>query len=133
MNQVWKVRLGHQAEQDYVEILRWTTQTFGEAQARVYAETLTLAIETLLSGPEVPGSRARDDITPGVRTLHVARLGRKGRHLVVFRVSTAQAIDVLRLLHDSMDLSRHVSATDDPPHSPTPAATSSSGPVDEVG
>ena len=43
-------------------------------------------------------------------TLHVARKGRKGPHFVVFRVAPSrseQVIDVLRLLHDSMDLPRH--------------------------
>lgn len=47
------------------------------------------------------------DIAPGIRTLHVARQGRKGRHLVMFRVAPERVIEVLRLLHDSMDLSRH--------------------------
>jgi len=44
-------------------------------------------------------------------TLHVARHGRRGRHFVVFRVgreSDHGVIEVLRLLHDSMDLQRHL-------------------------
>ena len=112
MKCVWVVRLGYQAEQDYVEILQWTTTNFGEGQASTYAETLALAIEALADGPDVLGTRARDDIQPGIRTLHVARQGRAGRHLVVFRV-TGTAIDILRLLHDSMDLPRHLSAASD--------------------
>jgi len=43
MRQVWTVRLGRQAEQDYVEILQWTTKTFGERQASTYAETMARA------------------------------------------------------------------------------------------
>ena len=35
-------------------------------------------------------------------------VGRKGRHLVVFRMADGQAIDVIRLLHDSMDLAKHL-------------------------
>ncbi len=115
MRQVWTVRLGRQAEQDYIEILQWTTKSFGEGQASIYAETMALAIEALEDGPEVPGARARDDIQPGIRTLHVARQGRAGRHFVVFRVAGSD-IDVLRLLHDSMDLLRHLSAANE--HSP---------------
>lgn len=103
MTQVWTVRLGQQAEQDYVEILKWTAKSFGERQAITYSETMALAIEALESGPDVLGARARDDIQPGIRTLHVARQGRAGRHFVVFRVAGLD-IDVLRLLHDSMDL-----------------------------
>ena len=44
-------------------------------------------------------------------TLHVVRVGRRGRHLVLYRIAGASepsAIDVLRLLHDSMDPVRHV-------------------------
>lgn len=115
MRQGWTVRLGQQAEQDYVEILQWTTKTFGEGQASTYAETMALAIEALEGGPDVLGTRARDDIQPGIRTLHVARQGRAGRHFVVFRVAGSD-IDVLRLLHDSMDLPRHLPAAND--HSP---------------
>lgn len=113
MSSEWTVRLGRQAEQDFVEILRWTKSSFGEVQARTYAESISLAIQALKDGPEIVGSRLRDEIEPGIRTLHVARLGRKGRHLVVFRVGGDQTIDVLRLLHDSMDLPRHFSAAND--------------------
>ena len=108
MSVVWKVRLAAQAELDFSEIITWTIENFGERQAETYAETLTLAIEALHDGPEQLGAKARDDIGPGIRTLHVARQGRSGRHFVVFREAKDQYIDVLRLLHDSMDLARHI-------------------------
>lgn len=113
MSSEWTVQLGRQAEQDFVDILRWTKRSFGEVQARTYSESISLAIQALTDGPEIAGSRLRDEIEPGIRTLHVARSGRKGRHLVVFRVGGDQTIDVLRLLHDSMDLPRHLSAAND--------------------
>ena len=69
---VWTVRLGRQAEQDYVEILQWTIKIFGIQQAGTYAETMARAIEAFEDGP-----------------------------------------DVLRLLHDSMDLPRHLPAADE--------------------
>lgn len=112
MKQVGTVRLGRQAEQDYIEILQWTTKTFGKGQASTYAETIALAIEALEGGADILGSKARDDIEPGIRTLHVARQGRAGRHFVVFRAAGSN-IDVLRLLHDSMDLPRHLPAAND--------------------
>jgi len=112
MKQVWTVRLGQQAEQDFIDILRWTVKEFGGEQANTYAETIALAIEALAGGPEIVGARAREDIRPGVRILHVARHGRAGRHFVVFR-SAGTAIDVLRLLHERMDLARHLHAAND--------------------
>ena len=111
----WTVRLTAAAEADYQDILRWTLAHFGEAQARVYAETLSAALEALTAGPKVVGARARKDIAKGLFTLHVARSGRKGRHFVMFRIGSErgrEVIEVLRLLQDAMDLQRHLTSTD---------------------
>ena len=113
MSQAWRVRLAEQAEQDLLGITLWTVQNFGVQQAEVYAETLSLAVQSLHNGPETVGATAREDIGPGIRTLHVARQGRKGRHFVVFREAAEQTIDVLRLLHERMDLARHLSSAND--------------------
>jgi len=116
MTQAWALRLGQQAARDYGEIVRWTVKSFGVQQAEIYAKTIALAMQALMDGPEIAGSNLREDIAPGIRTLHVARRGRKGRHFIVFRVGSAYTIDVLRLLHDSMDLSRHLAPRQDFPH-----------------
>jgi len=107
---MWRIRLARQAEADMSDILQWTARHFGPAQAEHYAQTVIAAIEALGGGPDMAGVRMRSDIAPNVRTLHVARHGRKGRHFVVFRVADAHAIEVLRVLHDSMDLARHIPA-----------------------
>ena len=108
MTTLWTVRLASRAEQDFFEIVQWSVVNFGQQQAVAYAETLSLAVSSLTEGAEVSGAKRRDEIGNGVLTLHVARQGRKGRHFVVFRIGGASTIDVLRLLHDSMDLVRHV-------------------------
>ncbi len=103
----WRVRLAASAEADYRNILRWTADHFGTIQARRYAHILEAAIEELTERPEVPGSRERSDIGRGIRVLHVARHGRRGRHLLLYRISSKTEpllIDVLRVLHDRMDL-----------------------------
>lgn len=110
------MRLTAAAEADFQDILRWTLEHFGEAQTRVYAETLSSALEALAAGPRVIGATARNDTGKGLFTLHVARHGRKGRHFVMFRVGHDQGrdlIEVLRLLHDAMDLPRHVPPFDE--------------------
>ena len=112
----WTVRLTATAEDDFEEILHWTVTQFGEAQARIYAETLSAALNDLAAGPTVMGARKRDDILKGLFTLHVARRGRKGRHFVMFRVGRApdrDVIEVLRLLHDAMDLQRHLPSAEE--------------------
>ena len=104
------------AEADFREILRWTVAQFGEAQAQVYAETLSTALSDLAAGPAVIGARERSDIAKGLYTLHVARNNRKGRHFVMFRIGRKRnrdVIEVLRLLHDAMDLQRHLPPADE--------------------
>jgi toxin ParE1/3/4 len=106
----WHVRLMERAEQDLGEILDWTVENFGPNQAETYRETLLAAIGELRAGPSLLGVKKRDDIFPGLNTLPVAGHGRHGRHFVLFRVAPDEdrVVEILRLLHDSMDLARHV-------------------------
>ena len=116
MSLAWTVRLADQAELDFLDITTWTAENFGARQADEYSETVMLAIEALTDGPEILGAKEREDIAPSICTLHVARQGRKGRHFVIFRKAEGRTIDVLRLLHDSMDLARHISDGNDQTH-----------------
>ena len=107
----WSVRLSASAEADFRQILRWTSNHFGTMQAKIYAETLSSAMQALCAGPTIIGAIERPEIGANIRTLHIARNGRKGRHIIVFRISGPEGskeIDILRVLHDSMDLERHL-------------------------
>ena len=109
MKRRWRVWLAQGAERDFFNILQWTAEHFGKRQARVYETTLRGALKALEDGPNTPGCLVRPDMGYGIISLHVARKGRKGRHFVVFRIrDEANAIGVLRILHDSMDLARHL-------------------------
>ena len=108
---LWQIRLTQAAEADFQQIVRWSAQQFGKRQAIVYANLIGHTLEELAHGPDIPGVRRRDEIARGLRTIHVSRKGRHGRHFVIFRVSPdqgARAIEVLRLLHDAMDVERHL-------------------------
>jgi toxin ParE1/3/4 len=112
----WTVRLTAAAEKDFQDIVEWTVEQFGDEQALVYAETIALALEALGEGPAPIDAKRRDEIQRGLYSLHVARQGRKGRHFVMFRIAPRArgVIEVLRLLHDSMDLPRHFQIPDEP-------------------
>ena len=109
----WRVRLGAAAEVDFANILRWTTENFGARQSRAYRDTLVQAIGELVDGPNVAGFRARDEIMAGLRTLHVARRGRRGSHFLMYRVAPKSTIEIVRILPDRMDLRRHVATAPD--------------------
>jgi toxin ParE1/3/4 len=103
----WEVQLSTAAGADLQDIVKWTAQQFGVRQARSYAETISAALQALTGGPTIIGVKARDDIIKGIHTLHVAREGYKGRHFLLFRVGKDRStIEVLRVLHDAMDLPR---------------------------
>jgi toxin ParE1/3/4 len=104
----WRVRLGATAELDFANIHKWTTENFGARQSRVYRDTLVQAIGELAGGPDAAGSRPRDEIMAGLRTLHVARRGRRGSHFLMYRVAPMGTIEIVRILHDRMDLWRHI-------------------------
>jgi len=105
----WTVRLTHQAEQDIEDILGWTHEHFGALQLSTYTDVIQEALGALTSGPASVGVRWVPELGADVATLHVARMGRKGRHLLVVRVQEhQQVVEVLRVLHDSMDPGRHM-------------------------
>jgi toxin ParE1/3/4 len=109
----WRVRLGAVAELDFANILKWTAENFGAGQSRIYRDTLVRAVGELADGPDVAGSKARDDIAPGLRILHVARHGRRGRHFLLYRSDKQGLIEIGRILHDQMDLRRHLPMSTD--------------------
>ena len=103
----WTVRLTETAESDYQNIIAWTLRKFGDLQARIHADTLSTALVALTAGPATIGAKERSEIGKRIFTLHVARGGHKGRHFVLFRVGPdkhQRQIEVLRILHDAMDL-----------------------------
>lgn len=106
-----RVILGKLAEDDLANIAGWTAENFGARQADAYIEAILDTIDEL-SGDDPPiRSKARDEIAPGVRTLHMAKAGRRGRHLLVYTIS-ADAITIVRILHDSMEVWRHLPNTE---------------------
>lgn len=116
------LRVSHQAQGDILDILRYTERTFGESARHRYQRLLQAAMNALLEEPERPGSKARSDIFPGLRSLHLyhCRLavtsGRvsKPRHIVLYRTVTNQTLEIVRILHDAMEISRHLPASGHP-------------------
>jgi toxin ParE1/3/4 len=109
--QAWRPFLSTEADRDFASIVEWTTRKFGRRQASIYQENIFAALERLRHGPNMPGAKMRNDIGPGLYMLHVARRGRPASHVLLYRPRTEQRIEILRILHTSMDISRHLSAS----------------------
>ena len=80
---------------DLRDIARYTRESWGLKQARLYREELELSIQKLALSPGM--GRARADVAPSVRSFPVAR------H-VAFYVESEGGITMLRVLHPSMDV-----------------------------
>jgi toxin ParE1/3/4 len=106
----WGVNLSAAAELDFANILDWTTDNFGVQQSQIYRGALVQTIKELAAGPDVVGSKALDEIVRGLRTLHIARRGRRGSHFLIYRATAERTIEIVRILHDKMDIQRHVSS-----------------------
>ncbi len=105
MSSRWRAVLTGPARDDFIRILDESRTNFGTVQAGVYKALLTETIAKLRVGPDVPGSKELVGIPGGYRSLHVAR---RSRHLIVYRPSAADLIEVVRILHDRMDVGRHL-------------------------
>lgn len=109
----WRVDLSAPARFDLDGILDETLELFGTAQARRYHQLITDAVRELQQGPDHVLARRQADPGDQLWTLVVRRRGRPARHLLLYRVTGAKAIEVLRILHDAMDLPRHFGLHED--------------------
>ncbi|QQS14500.1 MAG: type II toxin-antitoxin system RelE/ParE family toxin [Rhodospirillales bacterium] len=112
----WEVRLSRAAEADLQNVYGWTADRFGDAQTAIYSRIVSGALAALADGPRTPGARRRDDVGAGLFTMHASGRGRRARHLFLFRLGRHDGdriVEVPRVLHDSMDLPRHVPPMDE--------------------
>ncbi len=91
-------RLSAKAMDDLRSIGRYTQSNWGREQQKKYLSMLDTFFHTISKQPEV-GVNC-DDIRLGYRKYHV------GRHLIFYRQSI-EIVDVIRILHDSMDIESH--------------------------
>jgi toxin ParE1/3/4 len=111
------VRVAAAARADIAGILGWTHQHFGETARLRYERLLSTALNDIASEPARAGSTERPELGRGVRSWHLrhsrerarSELGvvQRPRHFLVYRVE-AQRVVVGRVLHDAMELARHL-------------------------
>jgi toxin ParE1/3/4 len=104
----YALRFSTKAVRDISEVLDFTVQQFGEKQRGIYQQIVRDALEELAADPENPRSKRRPEIHPDARTMHLARRGKRARHLFLYRIKNSRFVDIARLLHDSMEIRRHL-------------------------
>ena len=92
-------RLTPAAQRDLSSIWDFTQERWDENQAEIYISEIGAAIERIAAAPG--RGRACDEIREGYRRYSI------GSHLV-FYVERTDGVDVIRVLHQRMDPSRHL-------------------------
>ncbi len=115
-----RYRLTEAAETDIVEILEWSERQFGGAARRRYERLLVAALLDVAADPTRTGSLARPELGSHVRSWHLrgSREHARGpdgvvqrpRHFLIYRALDPALIVIGRVLHDAMELHRHLQA-----------------------
>lgn len=111
-------RLSLLARADIVNILAYTNETFGP-QARVrYERLIATALRDLAAEFERRGSIPRPELGAAIRSYHLRHsreraaggfgMVRRPRHFVLYRRIGPDLIGIGRLLHDALELERHL-------------------------
>ena len=94
-----KYRLRRQAEVDLEEIWSYTATRWGLDQAERYVGGILQMLDFISENPRL--GRWADEVRPGYRKKAI------GSRIIFYREQDA-AIDVVRVLHQSMDLVMHI-------------------------
>jgi toxin ParE1/3/4 len=92
-------RLTRKAREDLKSIARYTQQTWGRKQRNKYLTLLDKRFSALAETRTL--GHTCDEIRPGYRKFH------EGRHIIYYRAA-ADGIEIVRILHASMDVERHL-------------------------
>jgi toxin ParE1/3/4 len=110
--------LAPDARQDIRRLLHFSEEKLGKAAALRYETLLIQAARDIAADPVRPGAKQRPDLPEGILTYHLAfsrdrATGNKvkePRHFLAYRVIGSR-LEIVRMLHDSSDLSRHLPAS----------------------
>ena len=89
------------AKEDLKSIARYTQETWGRLQRNKYLAELDKRFHRLAEAPKL--GRSCEEIREGYRKFP------EGEHLIFYRSVSADEIEIVRVLHGSMDIETHLS------------------------
>ena len=93
------LKLAPKARQDFIDILRYTGESWGHAQLLIYRDKINEALQAISQNPQL--GHLRNDLP----STHLAYL--VGSHVIVYRVGV-DSLGIVRILHRRMSLARHL-------------------------
>ena len=110
-----RFRITQPAQSDLANILATSGERWGTDGRRRYALLLAAAMRTVAANPEQPLTQPRNELAPGLRSFHLrhARVNapqvkvKKTVHVLYYRAIQPGVIEIVRVLHEPMEPSRH--------------------------
>ena len=109
-----KLRITARALVDIELCLFWSAENFGIPAAHRYRVLLEVALLAIQKDPALPGSKPIKGFDGKVRAYHLRNSRREAqvggfivknpRHLLIFCCTESGSIELLRVLHDHMDV-----------------------------
>lgn len=111
-----RFRLARPAQLDLGSILATSAERWGADGRQRYAAVLADAMRQVADAPQGPLTRNRTELRSGIRSFHVrharraadAAKVRRPVHVLYYRVARQGVIEIVRVLHERMDPSRHL-------------------------
>jgi toxin ParE1/3/4 len=116
-----RFRLSRLAREDIARILAPSGERWGTEGKRRYAAMIAMAMRQMASDPDGVATRNRGEILRGVRSFHIRHARADDRepkvkrpvHVLYYRTIRPGLIEIVRVLHERMEPSRHISDTSD--------------------
>ena len=107
-----RFRVAQPAQNDLANILAASAERWGTEGRRRYARLLAAAMHLVAANPEGPLTQARHELSSGLRSLHVRHVRltakvKKPVHILYYRAIQPGLIEIVRVLHERMEPSRH--------------------------
>lgn len=111
-----RYRLSEPAKADIAALLR-ASETMHGTEARIrYRAVLTAALRRIAADPQGLLTLDRGELVEGIRSFHIRHSRTESReapvgdpvHVIFYRAREPGLIEIVRVLHDRMEPSRHV-------------------------
>ena len=116
-----RYRLSGRAQADIAAILSRSRDVHGERARVRYRALLAAALRRVAADPHGHSTADRTDLLAGIRSFHIRHSRHESReapvanavHVIFYRSVQRGVVEIVRILHERMEPSRHVGAGTD--------------------
>jgi toxin ParE1/3/4 len=109
-------RVTRRARADLAQILATSVEHWGEEGKRRYSLLIAAGMRKVAAEPEGLATKARDDLSRGVRSFHLRNVSssdadakvKRPVHLLYYQVIRPSLVEIVGILHERTEPARHI-------------------------